>query len=506
MSTFLGFESYLIPLGDLPADVHNVIKTALSSRGWQVLQDNSAVTPTTLDVIPPASETIGGNGAYEFLRIKVGTDYIQFWPMKKWTVGFAQQVYIKELTAGAVTCSVTLDGQTVSYTGVSTNTAVQNLIGLYAAIRSSSNPTFTGWNWDVSFPAPQNANDPATYIFGINQTAQANKTISGVNVTAGILGNYVAPGFSTDETTSAAATTLTTDLVNGFIYYLQVNSRGIALATKTNGGFYGPAHACWANHAAALAYMPVDNTFITPVELVVGADNAATAEDGVGKTSSSWIISPAPSALIDYLSNYNTAPPNRGIRRYRFTDVIANNYTFGFNQTSNPLNQITLFGSGIFSGDNGLGNDFQVHRLKVIGESAGDMGSFPNTNSAYYSNWVRPGFEIEDWYKFRGTATNEALALIADTVNVTTLASNYTPGDTVVNLTDASLFQTSGFIIIGTEAIQYTGVTGNQLTGVTGSRYATLPFPHFTGDTVSQGIWFVVINGGAILAGYNKPV
>ena len=35
MSTFLGFEDFIIPLGDSVQDVQNTFETALNSYGWQ---------------------------------------------------------------------------------------------------------------------------------------------------------------------------------------------------------------------------------------------------------------------------------------------------------------------------------------------------------------------------------------------------------------------------------------------------------------------------------------
>jgi hypothetical protein len=447
------------------------------------------------------TETIGDANTQEFLRINVYASSITFTGLKKWLTAIPQQVYIKELTGGAVTCSCTLGGVTVSYAGIAGNTAVQNLMGLYGAIRDSVLAPFTGWDWDVSYPAPQNGDDLSTYIFGLAKVAATNVTFTGVNVTAGILGNYVAPGYSTSAGSVQASPSVTIDLVNGFIYYFQISARGIGLATKTNAGFYGPIHACWGDHATALAYMPTDSKFLSPIELVVGTDNASTAVDSVGYVNTFWIICAYTGALLDPSANFMAAAPGGSLRRNRITEVQTSTYSL-----NNYIGAVGLNGSGIFWADiTKSGNDYQVHRVKTLGFNLA-VANNVGTDSSQYSLVIRPGFEISDWYKFRGTATNESLLLIADTVGVTPLASNYTPGDATLVLTDASGFQTSGFAIINNEAIQYTGKTGNTLTGITGGQYATPINRHYVGDTVCQGMWFVVINGGALLAGYNKPV
>jgi hypothetical protein len=506
VSNFLGFDSALVPLGASIADTHNILKTALTSRGWQVLQDDSVTNPTRLDVIPPSSETIGGSGTREFLRIRVATTTITFIPMKQWVNGLPQHVFLYQKTAGAVALTCTLNGATVSYTGGASDTAIQNLIGLYGAIRVSADANFTGFDWELSFPVPQNADDTNTYIYGINKTIAENKTFTmNANVNGGILSNYVAPGFKQDETTAYNGSSVTTDLTNGFIYYLQICARGIALATKTNVGYYGPVHACWASNSTALAYMPSDSQFVSPLEIIVGVDNGATVTDAVARPSHFWLLEQQNYALAANLTTaFWIASPGGGIRRHRFMDALTPNVTFEAG-SSITITALALQGSGIFSANTSyVGNDFQVHRIRKITHTAYFNTTLGGYSAPFHTSVV-PGFEIDDWYKFTGTATNESLALIADTVSTTTLSSTYTPGDTVLNLTDASSFQSAGFVIVGTEALQYTGKTGNQLTGVTGARYATLATKHYAGDKVSPGLWFTIINGGALLAGYTKP-
>ena len=506
MSQFKGFESFLVPLGASIADAHHTIKAALVTYGWQVVTDNTGSTPTVLEVIPPATETIGGNGSYEILRLNFSASSISMVPIKKWVNGLPQQVYITALTAGAVVCSCTLGGQTVSYTGIGGNTAVQNLMGLYAAIRDSANATFTAWDWEVSYPAAQNSNDTNTYIYGINRTVEANKTFTGSNVTAGIQADYFAPGGTTPAAVLVTAQTITTDLVNGFIYYLQVSARGIALAVKTTVGFNGPIHACYAKNSAAIAYMPTDQQFVTPIELVVGYDGAASTSQSTGYTANRWMLPAANTPLWDPAGSYTPAAVNFGNRRHRFTDAVAAGGYQGSAASYGPSwGPFTLIGSGLFQAASagGSSNDFQIQRMKTTGITTWNDG---NTSGPLNQlTGVVPGYEIEDWYKFVGTGTQEGLILVADTVAVAGLASNYAPGDTVLNLVSGANFQSSGFAIIGNEALQYTGKTGNQLTGVTGGKYGTPSTRHFTSDLVGQGLWFVIINGGALLAGYNKP-
>jgi hypothetical protein len=462
------------------------------------------------EVIPPVTETIGGNGAFESVVFSFGGSSIAVYPTKKWTTAKGQQVYIKALTAGAVTCSATLSGQTVSYTGVGGNSAYQNLLGLYDAIRSSVNATWTAWDWEISFPPTQNADDSATYIYGINRTAGPVMTFTGSNVTAALLTHATGANWPLPWNFWTTGVNLTMDLINGFIYYIQVSARGIALATKTNANYYGPVHACYCTNAAQVAYLPVDNQFVTVQELLVGYDDASTDMDSWGRCAGSvWMMAPICGGDQDWNGTYTQAQPGSGMRRHRWMDALCNSVNgnagtiAGQSGNRSQTTLIRLFGSGMFYDDSQVGNDFQIHRVKCIGASA-TPGSFAPI-SVGYPEYLAPGWEVEDWFKFRGTATNESLTLVADTVATTGLAAKFTIGDTTMVLTDASSFQTAGFVVIGNEAFQYTGKSGNNLTGVTGGKYATIAVNHYIGDKVGQGLWFVLINGGAILAGYNKP-
>ena len=152
-----------------------------------------------------------------------------------------------------------------------------------------------------------------------------------------------------------------------------------------------------------------------------------------------------------------------------------------------------------------MGNDFQVHRVSLPGTYIYEQSG--NRNGAYDTLFC-PQADIQDWFKFRGTATQEALLLIADTQTYTTLATPIlaSASPTQIDVVDASNFNASGgFVSIGDEIFQYTAVSGNSLTGITRAKYSTTARSQYTGDNVYQCLWFTVINGGALLCGYQKP-
>jgi hypothetical protein len=457
-----------------------------------------------VDVIPPVSEAIGNSMAFEFLRIRFTGSDIKFYPLKSYKVGFPQfaAFHFDNTAAGTATLSITINGRTVSYTGSTGASAVENINKFYDTIRASVDSEIMGWNWRISSGSTQNSNDGNYYLYAESKTVEATKVITTSATVFSRVGGSVQSGWVQDEVLQRGTLpSIGIDLISGFVYYMQISSRGIALATKTNIGFYGPLHACWADNAAALQYLPTNAPRCSPVELVCGYDEDSNNLDSMAFVSAPWCLSGWTFAGLDIRGDSSSHGfVDRVVRRHEFYDAYLNNY--GNDAYSNTY--IKLSGSGIFVDDQFVGNDFQVHRAKTLGHRSFDI----HTSSPYgYGQdcGINPGIEISDWYKFRGTATNESLVLIADSVIKTGLASDFNIGDATVNLVDASLFQSSGFAVIGIETIQYTGKSGNTLTGVTHGRYGTIAYKHWTGDSIAQGSWFVVMNGGALFAGYNKP-
>jgi hypothetical protein len=295
-------------------------------------------------------------------------------------------------------------------------------------------------------------------------------------------------------------TTIYTDLIDGFIYYLQVCSRSIALATKTTSSFYGPIHACYADHTKALAALPASGFALrcSPIELLVGWDDTSANSGAFARPSHVWAISNQTVRGISntaqggntYDANWGT-PFGRGRLRGKILDYYMH---FGYYQNYN----VTLFGSGMFSGGSVVGNDYQIHRVTCAGETIGspDSSIVP----------VTPILDITDWYKFVGTSTDEALLLAADSNINTTASGTIGSADSIISVASVAGFQPTGFIVIAGEIIQYTSLSGNSFIGCVRGKYNTVAYTHFAGDLVCQGLWFTKINGGALLAGYVEPV
>jgi hypothetical protein len=78
----------------------------------------------------------------------------------------------------------------------------------------------------------------------------------------------------------------------------------------------------------------------------------------------------------------------------------------------------------------------------------------------------------------------------------TVLSADINSSTTTVTLNDASQFPSSGtsFVLIGTEEISYTGISGNTLTGVTRGVRNTTAASHSSGATVTNTSQYVAWN------------
>jgi hypothetical protein len=500
MSTFLDFPNEVISMGLSVLDVHNKWKSILTNAGWQIKAEQTAAKPYTLDVFPPASEAIGNADAYEFLRISTNDTLVSWQPLKHWNRAFPQMVAFSGTTAGAVLLTATLAGVPITYQGIAGNTAEDNMVGLFNAIKASANATWMAYSWEISFPAPQNANDTLVWIVGTKNTyAAAVDTVSGTNCGALQLGRPVAPGYDQPPTQGPSQASVTIDLTNGFIYYFQISSRGIALVIRTNSAYFGALHACYADHDKALAAVPKNSPFCTPIELIVGVDDDSTNCDSGGRIAAPWIMPSAFSCRNDG-DNYPWGGPGSG-RGFRdvFQDGITTTYGF---QSYSPGDKYQLFGSYLFADDDSIGNDFQVHRIGRSGYftySAGNIGVF----------FLLPPFIMADWYKFRGTAVDENLITVADTVKIANLVTDAALDSATIQVDDLSVFQPAGSIVIGKEWIEYTGKSassgGGNLTGCKRGTWSTAARKHYAGERVCQGLWFVKVNGSCVFAGFTKP-
>ena len=216
-------------------------------------QNGNWLTNTTfLDMIPPTTEFIGNSVARDVLRIIVNSNSINMLPVAELFTPLPQMYLFDTPIGGAVTLSVHI-ANTVSFVGTAGNTAEQNARGLYEALKNTSDSDFALWNW--TWLTSLQGTGGAGYIQATQITPATNVAISSTNITSHLRGSYSnAPMVQGSQL--APQNGVTIDLINGFVFYLQVCSRGIALAIKTNSSYVTPVHACYGDNPSTLAQIP----------------------------------------------------------------------------------------------------------------------------------------------------------------------------------------------------------------------------------------------------------
>jgi hypothetical protein len=473
--------------------------TTTEINEW-ILEDASGQWITNfgfIDLMPPMSETIGNSVAREFIRMSISGTTINLTPMQELLQNLPA-IHAFYGIAGAVTNSVTINGVTVSYVGNAASTAFQNARGLYEACRNSSDPNFLAYTWQwINYEYHFMCWKTTPTLYGISFLTATNITV------------YYKGGFCHAQPQFIGRSnpvSLTMDLTNGFIYYLQVNARGFTLATKTNAGYYGPVHCCYGDNASAIAQTPtsfIPAMPVTPIELIIGYNDISTNTGGNCRTSHAW-VSPQGSCNIPSDTGNQYAAYNA----WSGTSLYCN-IQDGFTDVYGSTNSSVVSGypfvcrsEGLFTGAD-TGTAYRIHRVTCDPDT--NWGNAAISGN-YNARGVGPVYNNLDWYRITGTLTDEQLVMIPSNDFTTTVSSSTTPTDVTINVASTTGFLSAGYIIINGEIIQYTGITGTSFTGCTRGKYATVAVNHFAGDLVNVGVWLVKINTGMVFAGYTKPV
>lgn len=466
---------------------------------------NWLTNSTFLDMIPPTTEFIGNSVARDVLRITVNSSSINMLSVSELFTPLPQMYMFDTPAAGAVTLSVHI-ANTVSFVGTAGNTAEQNARGLYEAIKNSADSDFALWNW-VWLTSLQGTAGGG-YIQAAQITPATNVAITSTNITSHLRGSYCnAPMVQGSQL--APVNGVTIDLINGFVFYLQVCSRGIALAIKTNSSYVTPVHACYGDNPSALAQIPISDISsipCTPIDLFVGTDEPTNQTGAYGYTSHWWGVANAWSNSTAY---WGMAPIDNG--QYNSASIWSHHQVPGqiqdFGNTSYATNGIasinmSMDGEGLFNGgDSGL--IYSVHRM-----SANPTIQYPNIANSYDATAARltgPAYANLDWYKFVGSLSDEQVIFSPSTDYTTAITIQGLPTDTTINVSDAIGFPTTGFLFIDGEIIQYNGITPTAFTSCTRGMYLTSPQGLFPGTTVFIGGWYVKIQNGLLFAGYQLP-
>ena len=471
---------------------------------------NWITTHQFADFIPPVTEVIGNSVARDILRINFNATTMTLQPLQELLTAMPMVFSFDTAGSGAVTLSVT-NGTTVSFTGGGGNTSQQNARGLYNALASSVDPNFTAWNW--IWPTPLVGVVGGGQIIAVQKTPGSQAVMTSVNITTRLRGNY-AQAVGVQGCGFPVAASLTTDLTNGFIYYLQVCSRGIALATKTNVGYYGPVHACYGDSASTLSQLPTSDLAAygmpcTPIELIVGTDDVAASADGTGRYSHYWsaigALSGAAAGVTKDLesSYYSSSTWSKMI----FPGILGDTVSNSANSNNWGGAIVTAYGEGIFAGSssNYPGTTYPIHRLSVI---SGNYAGYAYGAGSDYAQGTWPSFANLDWYKYAGTGPSSEQLMVAPSNDfTTTITTAVATGDTTINVASTTGFPVAGWLVIDGEIIQYTGGggSGTQFTGCARAKYATTALAFPVGTTVFISGWYCIFNTGLLFGGYQIP-
>jgi hypothetical protein len=506
MSTHLAFFPDSIPLGYTILQTQNALVGNLTNNGWQLLAQSDGAWS---DVIPPATETIGTATFREVVRIyfpnnteiKIGSYQVCI------ADAFPQAIRLTAKTAGAVQAGVTIDGVAVlGAAGSAGSTANDNLQALYYALCDSANATIQGWDYVY------NGSDA---IIATRKTIGASVTCSGnANVNYFVHADPVLAGrrsgYATCDATYAYGVTM--DLTNGFIYYMEVDSRSFRLGTKCLTGVYGEIFASYVDHAEALAVVP-DSPNCTPIELVIGKSNDGNATALVRLThwwgipfADGYHSNPDISTTAAGSQYTDTTPdwhPFTGsANKMAISDVNMDAGYSGITYVSAVCPEITVGKLGL-NGTYGNLDGFRVCPLGTMGVSF----DVPSKGSTRFC----AGLNLSDIFKWSGTEPNETCAWaavpqgMADAGYTIQQAMDATTDYPTLTLNTTTGLPTSGSLQLRTEKISYTGISGATITGCTRAVDGTTKVRHFTGEAALPGQWFLKVNRSALLCGVQKP-
>jgi hypothetical protein len=348
-------------------------------------------------------------------------------------------------------------------------------------------------------------------ILAVANAYAENIVITASNLTVRLRGNSCQPMAQGSQL--APTTSIPVDLVNGWIYYLQVSSRGLALASKLISGCNTPWHACYGDSASALSQLPtadIPQIPCTPIDLYCGSDNLASNDTGATAWCSHvWGVSFASS-----LSFGAVTPIDGGT--YNSSHTWTHHWMPGQMQdiamAAMATNGVgasatipTLSSEGLFSA-NDPGGLFAVHRLSAT--PAPSMTLIQDTTNNVQGRWVGPTYANLDWYKVStvpGVIGDEQILFSPSSDFSTMIATLGLSTDPTINVASTTGWPATGFLFIDGEIISYTGTTATSFTGCTRGNYATQKVGLPVGTQVFIGAWFVKMVNGLIFAGYQIP-
>lgn len=491
---------FKVPMGASPLATMDTLKAAILDGGWQLKAENRTVTPYHIDVRPGNAEPQGNADGFAFLRIRFYDTKLDIQPRLFYIRDFKQEYIIMPKASGGGgrnAASVTVDGTTYtqdSGTLFDTNTASENIAYLFQAMKASSLGTQFDIELSKASPNPANNQWGANHIYLRRKTAGTSTITAGAYVDAYKLRDYRAGNQDATETYTGSCLTQTYDLVWGWVCYLQTTPRTLVFGAKTPYGIQPTLWASWANRADALAAMPKGRD-LTPIELIVGQMDGSNLLSAEAYASHWWAFSDAGGTAAIGDNGKLRHPAALGIRRFEWSDVMPD--------ASNNAKDCKALPAGVFTDANAKTSldDFQLiplvlspfHTEKYAGEYK-------------YTLAQVPGLRLSEVFKAVGVIADEAVLCAGNPDQATTLAEAIEAGATpaTLALTDASMLQAAGTVVIDGESFNYTGKSGNTVTGVT--RIEARKPKHWPGEPAMQGLWFVKMGAFALFNGFTSPL
>lgn len=474
-----------------------------------------------LDLLPPDGEDVGDENGYDFGQLVLTSDRIFFTPRVRYTAGFKQAFLLSGGVTGSTLVqmpSVTIDGVTVQQapeTVSATNSAYQNTRFLLKALQDHTDPKVQDWTFEMNgsfiimtkktFGSVPVSTNPGTGGSGSwTLTTLAREAFPMTD------GDAWAPNTHSNTNQSWS---IPVDYTNGFVILIQLNARTIGVATKTNSAESGPIFLSWADHAQAMADMPSDHRYCTPMELfMVAGRQSANNQSTQYYVMTSKLRSKGgdntgalPPIYAEWVCPYH---PGCGARmaNYLCLDIdgmVSKNQNFVYDTADYYGGNVVVF-DGMFAPANwsNVANHKAIHSPGLRG------GHCVLTTGENIVAYIMP-FSLPDVKRLIwGVAiVNENAILGTDGSVHAALVNPIAATDNVVQvlLTDASAFPASGAFTMDGETFKYTGKVLNTLTGVTRAQYATREVDHEAGVIASPLQWFVKFNDFALMAGYTRP-
>ena len=523
-TSYLSSTKGSVSLGLTILQQHDVLMAAFLAQGWRMKPDTPnefrSVTNPYFDVMPPISESVGNSNGYQFLRVFSTGTIVAFQPMVRYVVALPQTYSIWDKTGGAVTCSVTINGVTVSYTGAAGDTAKANLWGLYCALRDSVDANFTAFDYFYDPMPTQRADDPYDFIILKQKVPAANSTITvNANINGAANGSYQAAGTEMARQGSNVVNmkTIPVDLVSGWDYYLSASKRGVTLASRIGTGPQTAICAGFRNHADALTAIPSPG--LIPWPLIPQEIFTTSMPIYAANGDSDVMVCPG----LAY--GRATAPatwPNIGCkdanghraRNCWVNDMVTFSNVGGAGLISvragSPLPVFSTMDPTLTPANtytSRIEDDYAVWKpLQAV-----PFGDTVYGGSQYDTSYL-PAGDVGDVWRFLGTTASENSIVVADPEGIpTTLttAINATATPATIDVGDTSNLLATGYVVIGAgEIFHYTSKNATQLTGTITRENFKVPSKvrHFVGEEVRQARFFVIINGAALDWGYDVPV